>query len=536
MATTQSVAFLADQINTLTAVLNSIAVGVVVCNREGNLVFFNPEAERILGMGLTDAAPNEWTTRYGCYLPDMVTIMPAEGLPLARALRGEQAARELIFIRNPRQPAGVWIDVTAKPLLDDAGRLCGAVAVFSDVSVPQSLLRQYADHAASAEWDTCCDGVSDRFARFRELYGQLCKVVEQTADSILITNTRGTIQYVNPAFEATTGYSAAEVLGRTPRVLKSGKHDEPFYRDLWDHLAAGRPFRGTLVNRKKCGELYWSEQTISPIRDDRGVVTHFVSVMKDVTALREKQQQEVYMQLAREVQQRYYSASASVPGLDIAAAAHPAGITGGDYFDFIPQPDGSLYIVIADIAGHGFGAAFVMAETRATLRAYATVVPDVPSLLGCVNRSLVPSLGGNRFVTMFIARLDPRNRLMEYASAGHEPGWVLKRSGEIGAVLGSTAPPLGLFPGQEFGPSQAVALEEGDTIVLLTDGITETANEDEMPLGAEAAIDFVRRHPESGASDLVRGLYELTRSFAGQGPQCDDITSVVCRVGPRPLE
>ena len=70
--------------------------------------------------------------------------------------------------------------------------------------------------------------------------------------------------------------------------------------------------------------------------------------------------------MAREVQQRYYNATPSLPGFDIAAAAYPADETEGDYFDFIPQLDGSLYIVVADIAGHGFGSALVMAETRAS--------------------------------------------------------------------------------------------------------------------------------------------------------------------------
>jgi hypothetical protein len=106
-----------------------------------------------------------------------------------------------------------------------------------------------------------------------------------------------------------------------------------------------------------------------------------------MTVLRQKQEQEFHLQLAREIQQRYYTTTASLPGFDIAAAAYPADTTGGDYFDFLPQPDGSLYIILADIAGHGFGSAFMMAETRAALRAYATMTPDLSSLLGCLNRS-----------------------------------------------------------------------------------------------------------------------------------------------------
>ena len=161
------------------------------------------------------------------------------------------------------------------------------------------------------------------------MYDQLARVVEQTADSILITDSRGIIEYVNPAFEKISGYSAAEVLGQKPGMLKSGRHDGQFYRNLWGKLISGDPFQGTIINRKKSGDLYWSEQTITPIKDQAGATTHFVSVMKDMTARRKQQEQECHMALAREVQQRYYHATASLPGFDIAAAAYPADDTGG---------------------------------------------------------------------------------------------------------------------------------------------------------------------------------------------------------------
>lgn len=526
-------------VDVLRAVFTNLAVGVIVCDASGKFVFFNPEATRILGIGARDVSPGQWSAVYGCYRPDTVTPCPPEQLPLARAMRGEETRHELIFVRNSRQPAGVWIDVSARPLRDGADRLHGGVVVFSDVSLPEDMLRNNTTVSPPAmpPWNsfnpTGLGGVAERFTRFRQMYKQLCRAVEQIADAILITNNQGSIEYVNPAFEQTTGYSAAEVLGRTPKVLKSGKHDAQFYRDLWGQLLSGQTFRGTIINRKKSGQLYWAEQTISPIRDDSGAVTHFVSVLKDVTTLKERREHECRMQLAREVQQRYYNIAVSLPGFDVAAAAFPADQTGGDYFDFLPRRDGSLCIVIADIAGHGFGSAFIMAETRATLRAYATVAPDLSSVLKRVNRSLVCSLGGNRFVTMVLGRIDPRKRSLEYASAGHEPGYVLRRSGEVSAVIESTAPPLGLFPDQEFYSAPAIPLEPGDTLVLLTDGVTESMNPRGVPFGASAALDFIRRNPESNAADLARGLYEAVRAHASGEAQLDDITSVLCRVLPR---
>lgn len=523
----------------LTAVFKNLAVGVVVCDADGQFVFFNPEAERVLGSGAMHMDSAEWSAAYGCYRPDMVTLYPSEELPLARAMRGDEALHELIFIRNPQRPAGLWIDASGTPLRDSSGMFCGAVVLFSRVSVPESLLR---NEAALKAFLTPArepgepikarhDLVSERFARFRTMYNQLAKAVEQTADSILITDNRGIIEYVNPAFEKITGYSAAEVLGRKPSVLKSGQHDAGFYRDLWGILISGNPFQGTIINRKKSGDLFWSEQTISPIKDRTGTTTHFVSVLKDMTVLREKQEQECHMALAREVQQRYYHpTTASLPGFDIAAAAYPASQTGGDYFDFIPQLDGSLYIVVADVAGHGFASALVMAEARASLRAYATIVQDIPSLLKHLNRTLTATLGGNRFITMFLGRIDPQKRLLEYASAGHVSGYLLRYSGDIGAELDSTAPPMGLFLDQQFCLSPTVPLQRGDTVVLLTDGITESRNADGAEFGTEGALDFIRDRQQSTPGELVQGLCLAARTFTGGGPQVDDITSVICKV------
>jgi PAS domain S-box-containing protein len=372
--------------------------------------------------------------------------------------------------------------------------------------------------------------ISEHSAQSPARYAQLAMAVEQTADSILITDSGGIIEYVNPGFEAITGYSAAEVLGRKPSLLKSGQHDDGFYRELWGKLTSGQPFRATVVNRKKSGELYWVDQTISPVRNAAGVTTHFVSVLKDMTALRKLREHEFHMQLAREIQQRYYSTTATLAGFDIAAAAYPADETGGDYFDFLPQPDGSLYIVLADGTGHGIAAAFLMAETRATLRAYASVTPDIPSLLGHLNRTLAASLPENLFVTLILGRIDPRKRTLEYLGAGHEPGYVLRRSGEIGALLPSSVPPLGLFAEREAYSTDVVPLEPGDTIVLLTDGITEAANAADELFGAEGALEFIRRQPRSTADELVRGLYTAVRAFAGSEPQADDITALICKV------
>src|SRR6202035_637182 len=297
----------------------------------------------------------------------------------------------------------------------------------------------------------------------------LSRIMEQTSDSVILTDTKGVIQYVNLAFEATTGYCKDEALGKTPRILKSGLHDAEFYRQMWAQFTHGLSFKGMVINRKKTGELYWAQQTITSVRDESGHLTHFVSVSQDITELRKKQEQEFQLQLARDVQQRFYAAAPLIPGFDIGGSAIPADETGGDYFDFITMADNSLVIAVADAKGHGFSSALVMALTRAYLRSFAAMQLELDEILARVNQMLLKDLEHGHFVTLFLARLSPQNGALSYASAGHVPGFILFKSGELKCSLESTGPPLGLFPVSQFALQHAIQLEPEEILVFLTD-------------------------------------------------------------------
>lgn len=117
----------------------------------------------------------------------------------------------------------------------------------------------------------------------------MVKAVEQSPVSIIVTDNQGIIEYVNPKFCQVTGYSAEEVLGQTPRILKGGFLTDDFYRDLWRTILAGEEWHGVFHNRTKSGELVWELASISPIRDENGVVTHFVSVKEDFTEMKRLQ-------------------------------------------------------------------------------------------------------------------------------------------------------------------------------------------------------------------------------------------------------
>ncbi|MCX6894584.1 MAG: PAS domain S-box protein [Verrucomicrobia bacterium] len=129
--------------------------------------------------------------------------------------------------------------------------------------------------------------------------------LEAAANAIVITDREGNIEWVNAAFTTVTGYSVAEVVGKNPRLLKSGKHDPAFYQNLWDTICAGNAWRGEIINRRQDGSFYTEDIMITPLKDERGEITHFIAVKQDITQrklleeeFRQSQKMEAFGQLA----------------------------------------------------------------------------------------------------------------------------------------------------------------------------------------------------------------------------------------------
>ncbi len=112
---------------------------------------------------------------------------------------------------------------------------------------------------------------------------QLSRAIEHVNEVVVITDKRGIIQYANAAFERVTGYTLAEVIGQNPRILKSGKHDAFFYRNMWDRISSGSTWSGRITNRRKDGSLYHDQAAVYPIRNSEGEIVQFVSVKRDIT-------------------------------------------------------------------------------------------------------------------------------------------------------------------------------------------------------------------------------------------------------------
>ncbi|MCI0746590.1 MAG: SpoIIE family protein phosphatase [Verrucomicrobia subdivision 3 bacterium] len=360
---------------------------------------------------------------------------------------------------------------------------------------------------------------------------------ETAPDAVILMDPAGTIHFANPAVTTVFGYSPEEIIGQNVAKLQPVRLRGQYLAAVKRYLASGVKrlnWRAveTLGLRKDAAEI---PIEISFSAMDLGGEPRFVGFIRDITerkrAERELQQSKEQFRVAREIQQRLFPKSApSLPGFDIGGASYPAEATGGDYFDYLPMLNDRMGVVLGDVTGHGVGPALLMAETRAYLRVLAGRREDVGEILTRANGVLAEDVGTERFVTLFIARLDPKTRELTYASAGHSAGHLLDASGRVKQLLPRTGIPLGMRADTLYASSAEFALESGDVVVLLTDGVEESLAPDGALFGTERALDIVRQHRERPAQQIVEELYQAVRKFSGGAAQTDDVTAIVVKV------
>ena len=359
---------------------------------------------------------------------------------------------------------------------------------------------------------------------------------ESCPDAVVLMNTAGHIQFANPAVHEVFGYSPDEVIGQNlgkllPERLRSGP------LAAFDRYVSASAPRLALravetTGLRKDGaeipiEVSFSDMVLQGER-------RFVGFIRDITerkrAERELRENQEQFQVAREIQQRLFPKSApACPGFDIGGSTFPAEATGGDYFDYLPMVHDRLGVVVGDVTGHGVGPALLMAETRAYLRVLAGRREDVGEILTRANGILAEDVGSERFITLFLGRIDPKTRGFVYVSAGHPAGYVLDAHGGIKATLKRTGIPLGMKSDTQFAAAPEISLSSGDLILLLTDGIEEASSPAGTLFGLERILATVRSNRSKPAQEIVQTLYETVRAFSDNAPQVDDITAIVIK-------
>ncbi len=243
-----------EQVLTLSRAIEQSASSVVITDAHGSIEYVNPAFSRVTGYTAEEAlGQNPRILKSGQHSVEFYEKM-WEALRRGNTWHGE-------LVNKKKDGTLYWEDAVISPVLDEKGEVRHYVAVKTDITQRK-----------------------ESEAMLRKMYA----AAEQSASGIVITDAQGIIEYVNPAFSQMTGYSAEEALGKPSNLLKSGQHDSAFYEEMWRTIEQEeRVWRGEILNRRKDGSLYWEFQTISPVRDAEGRITHYLAIKEDITQRKE---------------------------------------------------------------------------------------------------------------------------------------------------------------------------------------------------------------------------------------------------------
>ncbi len=256
------------------------------------------------------------------------------------------------------------------------------------------------------------------------------------------------------------------------------------------------------------------------------------------------------LEVARNVQEKLFPQYAPlVDGLDYAGLCKPAAAVGGDYFDFLNLGPGRLGIALGDVSGKGISASLLMASLQAMLRIHSEEHWNSPErLTGDINRHLCRATEASRFASFFYAVYDSSDMLLTYVNAGHNPPMILRNNGGADKSLGAssavatqghyslirlraTGMVLGVDPATEY-KSGSMKLQEGDLLVIFTDGVTEAMDEDEAEFGEQKLVSVLSGQTQRPAREIAEEIVSAISRHQGAASQADDVTIIVAKAHP----
>ena len=220
-----------------------------------------------------------------------------------------------------------------------------------------------------------------------------------------------------------------------------------------------------------------------------------------------------------------------LPNWELAGLCDPVAWAGGDYFDFAER-DHDLWMVIADVCGHGVGAAILTAEIRGIVQTLIQTHPTAApgELLTQTNHVLRQERMDGGFVVMFLAALNKETDTLQYAGAGH-PAYVLDASGNSQQLL-SNDPPIGVVPNHCF-HTQTAQLQPGDLFLCYTDGVNESYDDNYTQFGDDRALQTVHQHRHTPAPQMLKQLFRQARDFSRTGAAIDDMAAILLKSNAR---
>ena len=256
-------------------------------NSEGFLTYLSDSSYKMLGY-----YPEEGVGRR---CSDFYSDTPLNKQAMVHTEAGLRGEKLPLFEAEIRHKDGhmVMIEATEKAIFNEKGQVIALEGVLHNITKRKASEKELQKHREDLE-----TLVTERTVELKKL----SQAVEQSHSTIVITNSSGDIEFVNPAFTKRTGYTREEAIGQNPRILKSGHHDGSFYEEMWSILRNGDVWQGEMLNKRKDDSRYWEFATISPMIDESGTITNFVAVKEDITARKEI---ELALEKSEEQLQRY---------------------------------------------------------------------------------------------------------------------------------------------------------------------------------------------------------------------------------------
>ena len=234
------------------------------------------------------------------------------------------------------------------------------------------------------------------------------------------------------------------------------------------------------------------------------------------------------LEQAYEIQKQFLPRETpQVEGLELAGYNEPCHTVGGDYYDFVRLPDGTIGVALGDVAGKGMPAALLMVNLQARVQMLAEQPSRPSEMVAHLNKAMTAACPGNRFVTFFLCRIDAATGELVFSNAGHNPPYLVRANGDIEELEGG-GPVLGILPGIQY-TEHSKQIDPGDTVVIYSDGVSEATDPEENEFGEERLMELIKEYRRQSPEELIKTIISKVEEFASGAPAADDFTLVVAR-------
>ena len=364
------------------------------------------------------------------------------------------------------------------------------------------------------------------------------RALESTDEGVVISDCSQPdmpIIYANRAFTTMTGYGYDEVVGRNCRFLQGKETPAAAAQTIRQAITAQESCKVEILNYRKDGTPFWNQLSITPVRDDEGRTTHFIGIQSDITRRRDAENslRAVNKQLKRDLQAAAQVQHTQLPkdlpevdGFKFGWRYRPCQELAGDALNILPIDDNHIAVYVLDVSGHGVRAALQSFSLNLDLRPRQ----DGPTfnfpeqVFARLNVKYPVEMETGMFFTILYGVLDTATGEFTYASAGH-PGPVLIKKGQPPNIIETHSFPIGVSADAEY-TSKTIQLEEGDRLILYTDGVVEALSSRDIPFGEERFLKTLSRNRINPIEECLDAVMKSMENWACHVDLRDDLSLI----------